>query len=95
MCKDFALNFDDKRTGCCVMTTHCLTLPFLPGNFLPKTTWLLSPTDPTLLFLRLKIKLKGCHFGTIAMIEAESQGALNTHAEHDFQDAFKQWVHTC
>jgi hypothetical protein len=30
------------------------------------------------LFPRLKIKLKGCHFNTIEMIEAESQAVLNT-----------------
>jgi hypothetical protein len=33
MCKDFALNFGNNRTGCCNTTTHCLTLPFSPGNF--------------------------------------------------------------
>jgi hypothetical protein len=26
-------NFGDKRTDCCVTTTHRLTLPFTPGNF--------------------------------------------------------------
>jgi hypothetical protein len=34
----------------------------------------------------LKIKLKGRHFDTIEVIEAES---MNTFTEHDFQDAFK------
>jgi hypothetical protein len=36
---------------------------------------------PTLLFFvsRLKLKLKGRHFDTIELIEAESQAALNTH----------------
>jgi hypothetical protein len=43
------------------------------------------------LFPRLKIKLKGLHFDTIEVIEAESQAALNTLTEHDFQDAFKEW----
>jgi hypothetical protein len=33
MCEDFAPNFGDKRTGCCSMTTHHLTLPLSPGNF--------------------------------------------------------------
>jgi hypothetical protein len=33
MCEDFAPNFGDKRTGCCSMTMHRLTLPFPPGNF--------------------------------------------------------------
>jgi hypothetical protein len=38
ICEDFALKFGDKRTGFCMTTTHHLTLPFSPGNFLPKTT---------------------------------------------------------
>jgi predicted helicase len=37
----------------------------------------------------LKIKLKGHHFDTIEVMEAESQAVLNTLTEHDFQDAFK------
>jgi hypothetical protein len=43
------------------------------------------------LFSQLKIKLKGFHFDTIEVIEAESQAVLNTHTEHDFHDAFKNW----
>jgi hypothetical protein len=49
----------------------------------------------------LKIKLKGLHFDTLEVIEAESQAMLNTLTEHDFQDAFKKMaeimgrVHTC
>jgi hypothetical protein len=30
--RGFAWNFGYKRIGCCIMTTHCLTLPFSPGN---------------------------------------------------------------
>jgi hypothetical protein len=41
------------------------------------------------LFPRLKTKLKGRHFDTIEVIEAESQAVLNTLTDHDFQDAFK------
>jgi hypothetical protein len=33
MCKDFALNFGDKRTGCCIIKTHHLSFPFSLGNF--------------------------------------------------------------
>jgi hypothetical protein len=33
MCEVFAPNFGDKRTVCCIMTMHCLTFPFSPGNF--------------------------------------------------------------
>jgi hypothetical protein len=29
------------------MKMHHLTLPISPRNFLPKTTWLSSPTHPT------------------------------------------------
>jgi hypothetical protein len=36
MCEDFAPNFSDKRTGCCITTTHRLTLPFSSGNFYQK-----------------------------------------------------------
>jgi hypothetical protein len=35
------------------------------------------------------VKLKGCHFNTIEVIEAELQAMLNTLTEHNFQDAFK------
>jgi hypothetical protein len=37
------------------------------------------------------MKLKGSHFDTIEVIEAETQVALNTLTEHDFQDALKKW----
>jgi hypothetical protein len=43
-----------------------------------------SPTHPAFLFPRLKVKLKGRHFDTIEVIEAESQAALNILGEHDF-----------
>jgi hypothetical protein len=39
-----------KRTGCCIMTTHYFTLPFIPGNFWQKKNfgdkknWLLHTT---------------------------------------------------
>jgi hypothetical protein len=41
------------------------------------------------LFLRLKIKVKGRHFDTVEVIEAESHAVLNTLTEQDFQAAFK------
>jgi hypothetical protein len=49
MCEEFAPNFGNKRTGCCITITHFLTLPCSPENFWPKTAWLLSPTHPTFL----------------------------------------------
>jgi hypothetical protein len=50
-----------------------------------------SPSNPPYfsLFPHLKIKLRGRHFNTIEVIEAESQALPNTRREHDFQDAFK------
>jgi predicted helicase len=38
----------------------------------------------------LKINLKGSHFDTTEVTEAESQAVLNTLTKHDFQDAFKK-----
>jgi hypothetical protein len=46
------------------------------------------------LFPRLKIKLKGRHFDTSEVIEAESQEVLNSPREHEFQDAFKKMSQT-
>jgi hypothetical protein len=40
---------------------------------------------------RLKIKLKGRHFNTIKVIEAESLAVLNTLTENDLPNAFKTW----
>jgi hypothetical protein len=54
------------------------------------TTLVLHPPYFSL-FHRLKIQLKGRHFDTTEVIEAESQAVLNTHTEHDFQDAFKKY----
>jgi hypothetical protein len=36
MSEDFAPNFDNKKTVYCITTKHRLTLPFSPGNILPK-----------------------------------------------------------
>jgi hypothetical protein len=79
MCEDFVPNLGDKTTGCCITTTHQLTLHFSPGNSWTKTTQFSSPTHPIFLFPRLKVKLKGFHFDTIEVNEAESQSLLNTH----------------
>jgi hypothetical protein len=35
--------------------------------------------------------MKGRHFDTNEVIEAELQAVLNTLPEHNFQDAFKKW----
>jgi hypothetical protein len=43
------------------------------------------------LFSRLKIKMKGHHFDTIEVIEAELQSVLTIFTEHDLQEAFKKW----
>ena len=46
-----------------------------------------------LLFLKLKMKLKGRIFQTLKEIQAESQAVLNTLRENDFQECFKNWQH--
>jgi hypothetical protein len=96
---DFASNYGDKGTGCCITTTYSLKLPCSPDNFWPKQhdcrpppnllAWLL-PINFSL-FPRLKIKLKGRHFNTIEVIKTKSQAVWNTPRKHDFQNAFKKW----
>jgi hypothetical protein len=39
----------------------------------------------------LKINLKGHHFDTNEVMEAELEAVLNTLTEHDFQAAFRKW----
>jgi hypothetical protein len=41
------------------------------------------------LLSRLTIRLKGRHFDTTEVIEAELQAVLNSLTEQDFQDAFQ------
>jgi hypothetical protein len=87
---NFALNFGDKRTGCCITTMHQLQLPFSPVNFNQKQQDCHSPpTHPTYLFPQLKINLKGRHFDTTE-VRRSGQNALT---EHDFQDASEEWQH--
>jgi hypothetical protein len=83
--KDWLLHYDDTLfftkeffiTNNMTVVPHPPCLPGLtPCNF----SW----------FPRLKIKLKGCHFDTSELIEAESQVMLNTCTERIFQDAFKK-----
>jgi hypothetical protein len=38
VCEDFALNFGDERSGCCIRTTHHLIISSSPEKFLLKTT---------------------------------------------------------
>jgi hypothetical protein len=89
MCKYFNPNFGDKKTGCCITTTHRLTLSFSPGKFSTKATWLLSALLVWLCPLRLycfpdwKAAIL-THFNCIKM------AVLNTLTEHDFQYAFKK-----
>jgi hypothetical protein len=47
-CEDFALNFFDKRTNCCITTTHHLTLPFSPGNYFTKNNMTVVSHPPCL-----------------------------------------------
>jgi hypothetical protein len=63
---------------------------FFTREFLTKNNTTVAPNPPYVsLFPRLKIQLKGHHFDTIEVIEAESQAVRNTLKEHDFPNAFK------
>jgi hypothetical protein len=46
MYKGFAPNFGDQGTGCCITTTHLLTLPFSPRNFFTKNNMTVVPHPP-------------------------------------------------
>jgi hypothetical protein len=50
----------------------------------------LAPCD-FILFPKMKLKLKGRHFGTNEEIQAESQKVLDSVTENDFQEAFQKW----
>jgi hypothetical protein len=43
MCEDFALNFGEKRIGCCITKTH---ISFFTRNFLPKNNMIVVPDQP-------------------------------------------------
>jgi hypothetical protein len=81
-----APNFGNKRTGCCIITTHRITISFLLGNLLPKTTWLSSPTHPT--FLRFPSWNQNWKAAILTQLKC---AVLNTFTEHDFQDGFERW----
>jgi hypothetical protein len=92
MCEDFVPNFGDKRTGCCVKTTHRITLYF-PRGFLAKNNMAVSPRPPYFsLFAALKIKLRDRHFDTIEVMEAELQAVLNTLTK--WQKLLERCIHT-
>jgi hypothetical protein len=56
-----------------------------------KNNMTVVPHPPCIsLFSRLKSELKGRHFDTVEVNEAELQALLNTLTEHDFEDAFKK-----
>jgi hypothetical protein len=50
MFEDFALNFDDKGTGCFI-TTHRLTLPFFTREFFTKNNMIVVPHQPNTPYL--------------------------------------------
>jgi hypothetical protein len=84
MCEDFALNFGDKELAVTTRQRTVLRFLFHQGIFDRKQQ------DYFSLFPRLKIKLKGHHFDTVEVIEAESQAILNAVTEYDFQDVYKK-----
>jgi hypothetical protein len=71
MWEDFTLNSGNKRTGCCLTTTHYLTLPlshtsFIHKGFLTTNIMTVIPTHPTCLtwpsatFLFPALKISPC-----------------------------------
>jgi hypothetical protein len=65
---------------------------FFNREFLTKNNMTIISHPPYFfLFLQFKIKLKGSHFDTIEVIEAEWQAMLNTLREHNFKVHLKKW----
>jgi hypothetical protein len=85
LCEDFTQYFGDKRTGYCIKATHRLTFTFSPWDFFYYKHDCRHPPDFSL-FPLLKIKLKGRHFDTTEVIEAESQVVLNTTSRMFFKN---------
>jgi hypothetical protein len=86
MRENFALNFEDKRIGCCITTTRRLTFSFHQAIFYQKQHECRQPTHPTFLCLCWNAII----FATIEVNEAESQAMLNTLTEDNFQNTFKK-----
>jgi hypothetical protein len=90
MCEGFAPKFGDRNMYV-ASRQRAASHFFTTRKFLPKSNATIVPYSLHLsLFPRLEIKLKGRHFDTIEVMEAESQAVLNTLTEHDFQDASKK-----
>jgi hypothetical protein len=83
MCEGFAPNFDGKRTGCCITTTHRSHTFFFTREFFTKNKMTGVPHP---LFSGSPIEDKT---DTAEVLEAESQAVLKTLTEHDFQDNLK------
>jgi hypothetical protein len=89
MCEDFAPNFADKITRCCITTIYNLTLPFSVAIFFTKSNKTFAPPPPTLhLFPQLKIKLKDHHLTQLRWLR-QNRRQCYTLTEHNCQDAFK------
>jgi hypothetical protein len=88
--KNWLLHHDNASSHTSFFTREFLTKNNITVVPQPPYSPDLAPCSCSL-FYRLKMKLKGCHFHTIEVIEAESQAVLSTLTEHDFQGAFKKW----
>ena len=84
-----------QTTGCCTTITRRLTLRFRFENFWRRKAH--PPYSPDLapcdfyLFPKLKLKLKGHHFGTIENVQNVVPDELNTLTENDSRYCYDQW----
>jgi hypothetical protein len=86
MCEDFCPSFDGRNWLLAHDNAPSHT-SFVARQLLSKIMTVV-PHPLTSLILRLKLKLKGRHFHTIEVTDAESQAMLNIFTKHDLQDAF-------
>jgi hypothetical protein len=89
ICEDFAPNFGDKKNRLLQQDNAQSHTSFFARTFLSKTNMTVVPIHRAVLFFRMKIQLKGRHFDTIQVIEAESHAVLNTLIAHDFRMELK------
>jgi hypothetical protein len=87
ICKDFVLNFGDKKNWL-LRHDNAPSHTFLFNReFVTKNNMTVVPHPPHFsVFPQLKIKLMEVK---IKLMEAKSQAVLNSLTEHDFQDAFR------
>ena len=87
---DWVLHHDNAPANTALSIREFLAKKNIPVLPHPLYSSDLAPCD-FYLFAKLKLKLKGHHFGTIETIQKTVTDYLNTLTENDFQCCYDQW----